>query len=44
VRVADAVPLRSTGFGLALAVLIDATIVRGLLVPATMRPMGRWHR
>ncbi|RIK35866.1 MAG: hypothetical protein DCC58_19990, partial [Chloroflexi bacterium] len=31
------------GFGLALAVLIDATIVRGLLVPATMRLLGRWN-
>jgi RND superfamily putative drug exporter len=40
---ADIVILKSMGFGLALAVLIDATIVRGLLVPATMRLMGRWN-
>jgi uncharacterized membrane protein YdfJ with MMPL/SSD domain len=40
---ADIVILKSFGFGLALAVLIDATIVRGLLVPATMRLMGRWN-
>ncbi len=39
---ADIVILKSMGFGLALAVLIDATIVRGLLVPATMRLLGRW--
>jgi uncharacterized membrane protein YdfJ with MMPL/SSD domain len=39
---ADIVILKSMGFGLALAVLIDATVVRGLLVPATMRLMGRW--
>ena len=26
-----------------LAVLVDATIVRALLVPATMRLMGRWN-
>ena len=40
---ADIVIIKSMGFGLALAVLIDATIVRGLLVPATMRLMGRWN-
>jgi len=40
---ADIVIIKSLGFGLALAVLIDATIVRGLLVPATMRLMGRWN-
>jgi len=28
---------------MAIAVLIDATIVRVLLVPATMRLMGRWN-
>jgi RND superfamily putative drug exporter len=31
------------GFGLTVAVLIDATIVRCLLVPATMTLMGRWN-
>jgi RND superfamily putative drug exporter len=40
---ADIVIMKSLGFGLALAVLIDATIVRALLVPATMRLMGRWN-
>lgn len=40
---ADIVIIKSMGFGLALAVLIDATIVRGLLVPATMRLMGHWN-
>jgi len=40
---ADIMILKGMGFGLALAVLIDATIVRGLLVPATMRLMGRWN-
>ena len=29
------------GLGLALAVAIDATIVRALVVPATMRLLGR---
>jgi putative drug exporter of the RND superfamily len=40
---AEIVIIKSLGFGLALAVLIDATIVRGLLVPATMRLMGNWN-
>ena len=33
--------LKQIGFGLALAILLDATIVRALVVPATMRLMGR---
>jgi RND superfamily putative drug exporter len=32
--------IKSMGFGVALAVLLDATIVRGLLVPALMRLFG----
>jgi len=40
---ADIPIIKSMGFGLAFAVLIDATIVRGLLVPATMRLMGKWN-
>jgi RND superfamily putative drug exporter len=38
-------PLQQMGFGLAVAVFIDATIVRTLLVPATMRLLGRrnWY-
>jgi uncharacterized membrane protein YdfJ with MMPL/SSD domain len=32
--------IKSLGFAMALAVLIDATIVRGILVPAFMRVMG----
>ncbi len=32
--------LKQIGFGLALAILLDATIVRALVVPATMRLMG----
>ncbi len=31
------------GFGLAVAVLLDATIVRTLLVPASMRLLGDWN-
>jgi RND superfamily putative drug exporter len=40
---ADVVLIKSLGFGLAFAVLLDATIVRGILVPTTMRLMGRWN-
>ena len=35
--------IKQMGFMLALAVLIDATIVRLLLVPALMRLMGSWN-
>ncbi|MDQ1727749.1 MAG: putative drug exporter of the superfamily, partial [Frankiaceae bacterium] len=35
--------MKLMGVGLALAVLVDATIVRGLLVPAIMRLAGRWN-
>ena len=33
--------IEAIGIGLALAILIDATIVRALVVPAAMRLMGR---
>jgi RND superfamily putative drug exporter len=35
--------LQETGFGLAVAVLIDATLVRSVLVPAAMRLLGNWN-
>ena len=31
------------GFGLAVALLIDATIVRSVLVPASMKLLGDWN-
>jgi uncharacterized membrane protein YdfJ with MMPL/SSD domain len=34
--------MKMMGVGLVITVLVDATIVRGLLVPATMRLMGKW--
>jgi putative drug exporter of the RND superfamily len=37
------VEAKHLGFMLAIAVLIDATAVRLLLVPALMRLMGRWN-
>jgi RND superfamily putative drug exporter len=38
---ADVVLIKSIGLGLAIAVLIDATLVRALIVPAVMRLLGR---
>jgi len=38
---ADVSLIKALGLGLALAVAIDATIVRALVVPATMRLLGR---
>ncbi|MCI0344015.1 MAG: MMPL family transporter [Chloroflexi bacterium] len=40
---ADTITIKSIGVGMALAVLLDATIVRVLLVPATMRLLGDWN-
>jgi putative drug exporter of the RND superfamily len=31
------------GVGLAVAILIDATIVRGVLLPASMKLLGDWN-
>ncbi len=35
--------IQEIGVGLAIAVIIDATLVRMLLVPATMRLLGKWN-
>jgi RND superfamily putative drug exporter len=40
---ADVVTIKSIGVGMALAVFLDATVVRVLLVPATMRLLGSWN-
>jgi putative drug exporter of the RND superfamily len=40
---AEAVVIKAIGLGMGLAVLVDATIIRALLVPATMRLMGDWN-
>jgi putative drug exporter of the RND superfamily len=40
---AKIVVIRAVGFGMAVAVGIDATLVRLLLVPATMRLFGKWN-
>ncbi len=40
---ADIVLVKALGLGVAVAVGLDATIVRALLVPATMRLLGHWN-
>jgi RND superfamily putative drug exporter len=35
--------IKAMGIGMGIAVIVDATIVRALLVPATMRLLGRWN-
>ena len=37
------VPLQQMGFGLGVAILLDATIVRMVLVPSAMKLLGDWN-
>jgi len=37
------VSFQQMGFGLAIAVLLDATVVRSILVPASMKLLGDWN-
>ena len=37
------IDMKQLGFGLAAAILIDATIVRAVLLPATMKLLGDWN-
>ena len=39
----DLVVVKAIGIGLGIAVVVDATVVRMLLVPATMRLLGSWN-
>ncbi|WP_433789752.1 MMPL family transporter [Actinoplanes sp. CA-252034] len=39
----DLVAVKEIGVGMAVAVLLDVTVVRGLLLPATMSLLGRWN-
>ncbi|HKE78711.1 MAG TPA: MMPL family transporter [Solirubrobacteraceae bacterium] len=34
---------KQTGVGLSVAILLDATIVRGVLLPSTMKLLGKWN-
>ncbi|MDP8923562.1 MAG: MMPL family transporter, partial [Chloroflexota bacterium] len=40
---ADIIIIKALGLGTAIAVLLDATVVRALLVPATMQLLGDWN-
>jgi uncharacterized membrane protein YdfJ with MMPL/SSD domain len=37
------VMMKQFGVGLAVAVLLDATVIRGVLLPATMKLLGEWN-
>ncbi|TIC82579.1 MMPL family transporter [Nocardioides sp. GY 10127] len=39
----DLVFMKMIGLGMLVALLLDATVVRALLVPATMKLLGRWN-
>jgi uncharacterized membrane protein YdfJ with MMPL/SSD domain len=39
----SALEFKQMGVGLAAAILIDATIIRGVLLPATMKLLGDWN-
>jgi RND superfamily putative drug exporter len=39
----DLVMFQQMGFGLAVAVLLDATLIRTILVPSAMKLLGRWN-
>ena len=39
----SSIDMKQMGVGLAAAVLIDATIIRGVLLPATMKLLGDWN-
>jgi len=40
---AEIILVKAVGIGAALAIALDATVVRGVLVPATMRLIGEWN-
>jgi len=39
----DLTAVKEVGFGMAVAVLLDVTVVRGLLLPAVMSLLGEWN-
>ena len=39
----SSVVVKMLGFGMAVAIVLDATVVRLILVPATMAMLGRWN-
>jgi hypothetical protein len=41
--VGDLVMFQQMGFGVAVSLLLDATIIRSVILPATMKLMGKWN-
>jgi len=41
--IGDLVMMQQMGFGLGVSVLIDATVIRSVLVPASMKLLGDWN-
>jgi len=39
----DMVMFQQMGFGLAVAVFLDATLIRTILVPTAMKMLGKWN-
>ena len=39
----DLVQFQQMGFGVAVALLIDATVIRSVILPAAMKLLGRWN-
>ncbi|HLU36609.1 MAG TPA: MMPL family transporter, partial [Thermomicrobiales bacterium] len=35
--------IKTLGVGLSIAIVLDATVIRMLLLPATMQLMGQWN-
>jgi RND superfamily putative drug exporter len=40
---AGILPMKQLGFGMAVAIALDATVIRLVVVPASMRLMGAWN-
>jgi RND superfamily putative drug exporter len=43
VAMGDLIMFQQMGFGLGVAVLLDATVIRSILVPASMKLLGDWN-
>jgi RND superfamily putative drug exporter len=41
--ISDVTSVKMMGFGIAFAILLDATIVRALLVPSLIKIAGKWN-
>ena len=39
----DLVAFQQMGFGVAVALFLDATVIRSVLVPASMKVLARWN-